>query len=259
MVVPDARDRAVEGTVVPRRPGLSDDAVDLALGVVSLAAAAGRGVARLPEALVHRLPLPRAVRDLAHRSRETTLARGHASRLEAEKLLRELADTLVPLVVREVLERIDVAALVQRYVDLDRIAGQLDVDAVVARADLDAAVARVDLDRVLDRVDVDGIAGRLDLDLVLDRVDVDGIADRLDLDRVLARLDLIGLATWIADGMDLPGLVRASTGSISSDVVRGVRAQSADADHALERVVDRFLRRRGRRTAVGDGDGRDGP
>ena len=178
------------------------------------------------------------------------------------RALAGMADRVVPGVARAVLARLDVPALVREFVDLDRLAAVLDVDAVVARVDLDALAARLDLDaavervdiaRILDRVDLDALAARLDLDAAVDRVDLDRAVDRVDVDRVLARTDLAGLARYVVQEIDLPGLLRASSGSVSSEMVRSVRDQGADADKAVERVVDRWLHRHGRRAGRADG------
>ena len=86
------------------------------------------------------------------------------------------------------------------------------------------------------RVDLDGVAAELDIDKVLDRV---------DFDRVMAqRVDLIGLAEYVVDGIDLPRIIRESTGSVASESLRGVRTRSMDADQALAALVDRMLLRR---------------
>jgi hypothetical protein len=124
--------------------------------------------------------------------------------------------------------------------------------------DLDAVVARVDIDAVLDRVDLDAVAARLDLDAVVARVDLDAAVDRVDVDRVLSRTDIAAVARYVVDEIDLPGLLRASTGSVTTEMVRSVRDQGADADRAVERIVDRLLHRQGRRTAMADGDPRPG-
>jgi hypothetical protein len=105
--------------------------------------------------------------------------------------------------------------------------------------DLDRAVARVDIDRILDRVDLDAVADRIDLDRAVARVDIDPILDRADI---------VGLARYVVQEIDLPALVRYSTGSVTSEMVRGLRDQSTGADQAVARVVDRVLRRHGRRT-----------
>jgi hypothetical protein len=82
--------------------------------------------------------------------------------------------------------------------------------------------------------------------------------DRVDVDRVIARTDVAGLARYIVDEIGLPGLLRTSTGSVTSEVVRSVRDQGADADRAVERVVDRLLHRHGRRTRITEGGAEPG-
>lgn len=53
----------------------------------------------------------------------------------------------------------------------------------------------------------------------------------------------------IIEGVDLPEIIRDSTGALASDTVRGARMQGIAADEAVGRAVDRLLLRRGRRTA----------
>jgi hypothetical protein len=179
--------------------------------------------------------------------------------------------------ITRVLDRIDLDAVVAK-VDLDaavdradiaRILDRIDLDAVVAKVDLNAAIDRADIARILDRVDIDAVVDRADIARVLDRidldavvakVDVDAVVDRADVDRVIARTDIAGLARYVVAVIDLPGLLRASSDSVTSDMVRSVRDQGADADRAVERVVDRLLHRHGRRTATTDRTaGPDGP
>jgi hypothetical protein len=105
---------------------------------------------------------------------------------------------------------------------------------VVARADLDAAVARVSLDAIVDRIDLDAVAARIDADRLVARV---------DLDAILARLDLVGIAQSVIDAIDLPEIVRESTGALSTDAVRAVRAESRRADDRVAGMFDRLLRR----------------
>jgi hypothetical protein len=211
------------------------------------------------------------------------LARGlrHAAddvRAAGARRLGHLADALLPRAAVAVLSRLDVPALVEQYVDVDRIAGFLDVDTVAARLDvgrvvdrvdigavaagldLDSLVEKVDIGRVIDRVDLDDIVARVDIARVIDRLDLDDIVARVDIDRIASRLDLdpvieraniVELARYVVQEIDLPAIIRSSTASLSTDVVRGVRDQGADADRAVERVVDRLLlRRRGRHDAL---------
>lgn len=196
--------------------------------------------------------------------------RGAAQRRALVQAVSRRLDELVPQVLAEVLRRARPTELVLRYVDLDevvaavdldeaaarldveRVVDRVDVDRVVSRADLDAILAQVDLDEVVGRVDVDAVARRLDLDAVLDRPDFTAtILRHLDLDALveafLAHIDMIALAEEVIDGVDLPEIIRDSTGTMASDTVRGARMQGIAADEAVGRAVDRLLLRRGRR------------
>ena len=113
-------------------------------------------------------------------------------------------------------------------------ASQIDLDALVAKVDLDDVVARLDLDSVVSRVDPEAIVKRVDIDAVIARVDVEA---------VLARLDLAGIAHQVIEAIDLPEILRESTGSVASEAVRGVRADAVQADEAVARFMDRLLRR----------------
>ncbi len=144
-----------------------------------------------------------------------------------------------------VVARVDIDAVIDR-VDLNEVASRLDVDAVVARADLDAAVARVDIDAVIDRVDLNEVASRLDVDAVVARADLDAAVARVDIDAVIDRVDLVGIVEEVLDVIDLPGIIRDSTGSMASETVRGVRMTGISADDAISKAVDRALWRRRR-------------
>ena len=56
-------------------------------------------------------------------------------------------------------------------------------------------------------------------------------------------IDLIGIAQRVVDGIDLPAIIRDSTGSLASDAVTGVRVQGQHADDAVGNLVGRMLRR----------------
>lgn len=159
-----------------------------------------------------------------------------------------------------VVDGVDVDAIVAR-VDVDAIVARVDVDAIVAQVDVDAVVSRVDLDAIVDRIDVEAVAAKLDLDrlaagldlqAIVDRINLDAAAARLDADAVVARvdldaivrrLDLVGIAQSVIDAIDLPEIVRESTGALSSDAVRAVRVESRKADDRVASLVDRLLRR----------------
>ena len=161
---------------------------------------------------------PRVAVDLA----EGVRRRGEAARkglsVRAAALLSGLLAGVVPAVLDLVLDRIDLNALVERRVDLDRLAANLDIE------------------KVLDRIDLDELVER--------RVDIDRLAAGIDVDAIIGRVDLIGLAEYVVDGIDLPQIIRASTGSVASEGLREVRTRSMDADQALASLVDRMLPRR---------------
>jgi hypothetical protein len=259
------------GVVDPRRPdgavGIGEVLLGAGVGAAELAWRVGRplrdaggGVLRSVWAVTTRLaPVP------------VTLAlaeRGGSIRSD----LRRLVDAGLRLVVRRVVETlvasVDLTALVREHVDLDALAAELNIEAVVARVDLDAVVARVDLDAVVARVDLDAIADRLDLDRLVAKVDIGAVAGRLDLDALaaridpdlvvarvdleaaIARIDLAGIAREVIDAIDLPDIVRDSTGTMASDAVRTVRAEGMQADDAVAGLVDRLLRRSRSRPSV---------
>jgi hypothetical protein len=134
--------------------------------------------------------------------------RGGRERAAAAADLHRLAAALVPTVTSAVLDRLDLTALVRDRVALDAIVAEVNIDAVAAR------------------------------------VDVDGIARRIDLDAIIDRIDLVDLTNRVIDGIDLPEIIRESTGSISGDLVRGVRMQGIEADQAVTGLVSRLFRRR---------------
>ena len=82
---------------------------------------------------------------------------------------------------------------------------------------------------------------------VLDELDLtEIIRDKLQteaVDAVIARIDLVALADQVIDGVDLPAIIRASTTTVTADVVTDVRAQG---DGFVDRMRGRRERLRGR-------------
>ena len=234
-------------------------AVDTAVGAVGLTVAAAvvtvRTAQRVTAPLTRLLWHPPLVPTRMHpASLVAEVAKlGRSDRVLLQRRAEALLDALVPAIAAALVERLDLTRLVEQHVDLDELVSTVDLDAAVSRVDLDAAVARVAIDAVLDRVDLDGVVARVDIDAVLDRVDLNEVAKRLDVDAVVARadldaaierVDLIGIVEEILDVIDLPGIIRDSTGSMASETVRGVRMTGISADDALSRAVDRALWRR---------------
>ena len=97
-----------------------------------------------------------------------------------------------------------------------------------------AAVTRV-TELVLDQIDLTA--------LVRERVDIDAIVADVDIDAIITRIDLIGLADQVIDGVDLPTIIRESTGTVTAEVMTDVRSQTARADDVVSGFVDRMLGR----------------
>ena len=84
---------------------------------------------------------------------------------------------------------------------------------------------------------------------VIERLDVTALVERnVDLDEIINTLDLAGLTQTVMAEVDLPEIIRQSTGSLTSDTVLGVRMQSISADEAVDRAISRFRRRRRTKT-----------
>ncbi len=97
-----------------------------------------------------------------------------------------------------------------------------------------AAATRI-TELVLDQIDLTA--------LVRERVDIDAIVADVDIDAIIARIDLIGLADQVIDGVDLPSIIRESTGTVTAEVMTDVRSQTARADDVVSGFVDRMLGR----------------
>ena len=250
-------------------------AVDAALGAAAIATSAAvsvmRGVARVAAPVGRVVMHPPILNERLHPARvvEALADRGNEARTSTDGDLNRIIAAVVPPVVDQVLNSLDLTALVQERVDIDTlvsavdiaaIVDRLDIDAIVRQVDIDAIVRQVDIAAIVDRVDIDAIAKRIDLDAIVERIDIDAIVNRIDLDAIVDRMDIVGLAEEIVNGIDLPEIIRESTGTMASEVVRDARMQSIGADVAIARLVDRVIRRRrARRTdAPGEPESRTG-
>jgi hypothetical protein len=183
-----------------------------------------------------------------------------------EEAATSFVHALVPEIVNAALDQIDLTELVVEHVDLDRILARVDLNAVIERVDigrileridLNDVIERVDLDRIVRGIDVQAIVDRIPLDAVVARVDLNQVAARIDVDEIVAkvdveaivqRIDVVGLAREVIDEIDLPAIIRESSGAMAGETVEGIRLQSMDADRLVARVVDKVLRRRARDT-----------
>ncbi len=69
---------------------------------------------------------------------------------------------------------------------------------------------------------------------------------RLDLDAIIHRVDMVAIVDEVIAGVDLPAIIRESTGTMASETVRGVRMTGITADDAISRTLRRPLFRRAR-------------
>lgn len=221
--------------LVPPVPDALVGAASVFLDVLSRAGgfgvrAAGPGVRLLLEP-----PLVPASRHPA-RWVEALARRGRADRAAVVRRRDLLVAAAVPALIDYLSGLVPLTELVRRMVDLDALVADVDLDAIAARLDLDVVAARIDVGAILERIDLTQV--------VTERVDLDAVARGLDLDAVIGRVDLAALANEVIAAIDLPEIIRESSGSLASETVRSVRMQGIDADRAVERLIDRLRRHR---------------
>jgi hypothetical protein len=170
--------------------------------------------------------------------------RGAGHRVWAAQGVERLLDQWTPVIVDMVVARLDLTDIVIRNLDIDQVVKAVDLDAVVASIDIDAIVQRIDLDAA--------VAG-VDLNAVVEGVDIDAIASRIDLEAVIGRINVVGMVEDVIAAIDLPAIIRDSSGSIASETVRSARMTGISADEAISRTLERHLFRR-RRSHTPGGD-----
>jgi PAS domain-containing protein len=243
---PEQVSNLVEVPRQPDAPGQRSDAawvVDVALGVVGASVGAGLAVVRtttespvLRTAAAWRPPFVPALLQPAMLLADLA-RRGARHRVWAGREVERLLDQWTPLLVELVVSRLDLTGIVTRHVDIDDVVKAVDLDAVVARIDLDAIVQRIDLDAAV---------GGVDLNAAVEGVDIDAIAGRLDIEAVIERIDVVAMVEEVIAAIDLPAIIRDSTGSMASETVRSARMTGISADEAISRGIERYLFRRRR-------------
>jgi len=126
---------------------------------------------------------------------------------------------------------------------LDRIVPAL-ADAIVSRMDLtDIVLSNVDLRpiviKALDEIDL--------TEIVVHRVDVNRIVEQADIDSVIDRVPMLQIADYIIEEIDLPQIIRESTGGVALDAFTTTRVSAIRTDEILSKVVDAVLLRRRQR------------
>ena len=72
----------------------------------------------------------------------------------------------------------------------------------------------------------------------------DAILARIDIDAIVSRIDLVTVVNQVIEEIDLPAIIRESSGGMASEAVLDVRMRGIEADETVNRIVDRILRRR---------------
>lgn len=109
----------------------------------------------------------------------------------------------------------------------------------------DAIIGRIDLTHVvLTQVDLRAIVLR-----ALDELDLTAVVvDRVDFDTIINQIPIVDIADYVINEIDLPELIRESTGGVADNALNVARMQASDADAGIARIVDRvLLRSRSRR------------
>jgi hypothetical protein len=162
--------------------------------------------------------------------------RWHAEEASTQAAAKAFAQHLVPRIASALLDQLDFDQIVQR----------IPIEAVIDRIDIDEIVARVDLDAILARIDINEIAKRIDLNAVAAELDVDEIVSKVDLNAIISRIDVTGIAQGVIEEVDLPAIIRESSGAMASETVQELRIQGMHADTFVAKIVDKVLHRRDR-------------
>ena len=85
------------------------------------------------------------------------------------------------------------------------------------------------------------------VEMVVSRLDLTNLVIRnLDVEGILAAVDVDALVQKVLADLDLPAIIRESSGSLAAEAVRGARMTGITVDEAIGQAVQRRLfRRRG--------------
>ena len=83
------------------------------------------------------------------------------------------------------------------------------------------------------------------VELVVSRLDLTSLVIRhVDIDEVIDAVDLVPVVEQVLAEIDLPAIIRDSSGSIASETVRGARMTGITVDEAITEAIQRRLFRR---------------
>ena len=222
-------------------------AVDAALGVAVLTTRAAisvvRGFARLAAPVGRVVMHPPILNERLHPARvvEALADRGHEARRSSGDDLDRIIAAVVPPVVNEVLDSLDLTALVLERVDIDALVSTVDVEAIIDRVDIAAIVEKIDIDAIAKSIDLDAIVDKIDVDAIVRRVDVDAIVAQVDIDAIARRIDVDS----IADKIDIDAIVRrVDVDAIVAQVDIDAIARRIDVDSIADKIdIDAIVRR----------------
>jgi len=84
---------------------------------------------------------------------------------------------------------------------------------------------------------------------VVSRIDMNEIVAQADITPILDRVPMTEIADYIIEEIDLPSLVRESTGGVADGLLGTLRFQAIQTDNFVSDIVDRiFFRRKMRAT-----------
>jgi hypothetical protein len=85
------------------------------------------------------------------------------------------------------------------------------------------------------------------VEVVVSRLDLTSLVIRhVNIDDVIGAVDLVPIVEQVLAEIDLPAIIRDSTGSMASETVRGARMTGITVDEAISQAIQRRLfRRRG--------------
>ncbi len=110
------------------------------------------------------------------------------------------------------------------------------------------AITKSVLDTVVP-VAVNAIVTRIDInEIVKEHVDVNEIVAQADITPILDRVPMAEIADYVIEEIDLPSLVRESTGGVADGLLGTLRFQAIQTDNFVSQIIDRILFRSQKRT-----------
>ena len=110
------------------------------------------------------------------------------------------------------------------------------------------AITKSILDTVVP-VAVNAVVSRIDInEIVKEHVDVNEIVAQADISPILDRVPMAEIADYVIEEIDLPSLVRESTGGVADGLLGTLRFQAIQTDNFVSLIVDRILFRKKMRT-----------